>query len=267
MTAEKGLLTVGFGTSAAADGGAEAVEKTLREAFCDRRFYRAWTSGMLRRKLEQTQGIRVLSVDEALELMEEDGVTDLLVQPTHLIPGVEFQKILGTVTRYAERFETLAVGRPLISCDRDAAEVAAALEEIYGNIPKGELLMFMGHGSSLMQIPVYEMLAKQFRLDGYDDIVIGTVEAEPGIVPVLERIRRDNPSRVHLAPLLLSAGGHVLNDMCGDGPDSWKNRIAREGVEVICHQKGLGEYEQVRDIYVEHARRAQIAAVEDTEWI
>ena len=257
-TSKKGLLVVSFGTSYPETRKVtiEAIENDLQRAFPDRRLYRAWTSGMIRRKLEKAEGLRILSVAETLEQMAADGVTDVLVQPTHLLNGEELERTRETVRSFAGRFDTLSMGEPLLSCPGDITVLARAVEEIYGDLPCGELLVLMGHGSAAMVFPAYELLEEQLRRDGYPHICIGTVEFTPGIAPVLERVRRDKPARVHLAPLLVVAGDHALNDMSGDDPDSWKNQIAREGAEVVCHLTGLGEYEAVRALYVEHARRA-----------
>ena len=257
-TSKKGLLVVSFGTSYPETRKVtiEAIENDLQRAFPDRRLYRAWTSGMIRRKLEKAEGLRILSVAETLEQMAADGVTDVLVQPTHLLNGEELERTRETVRSFAGRFDTLSMGEPLLSCPGDITVLARAVEEIYGDLPCGELLVLMGHGSAAMVFPAYELLEEQLRRDGYPHICIGTVEFTPGIAPVLERVRRDKPARVHLAPLLVVAGDHALNDMSGDDPDSWKNQIAREGAEVVCHLTGLGEYEAVRALYVEHAGRA-----------
>lgn len=259
MTNNKGLLVVSFGTSypETRRRTIEAIENDLALAFPDRKLYRAWTSGMLRRKLERIEGFHIPSVVEALEQMAQDGITDVLVQPTHLLIGEEFENTRQAVADFTERFDALAMGEPLLSDIGDIAALAKVVEQIYGNLPHGELLALMGHGSAAMTFPAYELLEEQFRQDGYDNICIGTVEFTPGIAPVLERVRQENPRRVHLAPLLVVAGDHALNDMSGDGPDSWKNQIAREGANVVCHLNGLGEFEAVRSLYMAHARRAR----------
>ena len=258
-TSSKGLLAVSFGTSYAQTRRRtiEAIESGLGLAFPERRLYRAWTSGMIRKKLEKPEKIRIFSVQETLEQMAADGVSDLLVQPTHLLSGEEFERARETVLSHAGRFDALSMGEPLLAHPGDAAALAGTLEGIYGRIPEGELLVLMGHGSACLSFPAYELLAQQLRQDGFDRICIGTVEFDPGIAPVLARIRQERPRRVHLAPLLVVAGDHALNDMAGQEPDSWKNQIAREGCQVVCHVNGLGEYDAVRALYVEHARRAR----------
>lgn len=263
LTSKKGLLAISFGTSVAATRPRtlQAVEDALRDAFPDRRFYRAWTSSVLRRKLEREEGQKIFSVEEALAQMAADGVTDALVQPTHLLPGEEFRVTEEAVRACAGRFASLALGRPLLSEETDVAALAAALEAAWPT-PEGELLALMGHGSAEMTFPVYTLLDAQMKRDGFLRACVGTVEFEPGIAPVLERVRAEKPRRVHLAPLLLVAGDHAVNDMAGDEPDSWKNQIARAGAEPVCHLVGLGEYEAVRALFVRHARQAAPVAGE-----
>ena len=262
QTGKKALLVVSFGTSRAAARPLtiEAVEDDLRRAFPKRSFYRAWTSGMLRRKLEREEGVSIDSVAEALQRMLTEGVSDVLVQPTHLLPGDEFRRTEEAVRAFAGRFRALALGRPLLAGESDVKTLARIVEEACPT-DEGELLVLMGHGSAGLAFPAYAELERQFRADGHPRVCVGTVEFEPGIAPVLARIRQERPRRVLLAPLLAVAGEHVMNDMAGDGPDSWKNQIAREGPEVACRLTGLAELAAVRELYVRHARAAQAVTV------
>ena len=146
-TNNKALLVVSFGTSVAATRPRtlEAVEDALRQAFPERRFCRAWTSGMLRRKLEREEGQKIPSVAEALECLAADGVTDVLVQPTHLILGEEFERTAESVRAFAGRFAAFAMGSPLLSEEADVSELARILEAAFP-LPEDELLGYAwGH--------------------------------------------------------------------------------------------------------------------------
>ncbi|MCR4723523.1 MAG: sirohydrochlorin cobaltochelatase [Eubacteriales bacterium] len=257
----KALLAVSFGTAySGPQSDITAVETSLRSAFPDHSFYRAWTSSVLRKRLEK-EGEHIFSVEGALECMASEGVKEVVVQPTHMLYGEEYRRTEETVRSYAGRFTRLSVGAPLLNDEKDVARLTGILEKEY-TIQEGELLALMGHGSANMSLPVYELMQKQFILDGYKQVCIGTVEFDPGIEPVLARIRREKPKRVHLVPLLVSVGGHVIKDMAGDGEDSWKNQILREGTEVECHMTGLGKVEAVREMYIRHAECAR-AITED----
>jgi sirohydrochlorin cobaltochelatase len=188
--------------------------------------------------------------------MGADGVKEVIVQPTHLLYGKEYRHIYETVSSYMGQFIKVSVGDPLLADENDVTTLAGILEQKYP-AEEGELLVLMGHGSADMSFPAYDLLERQFRLDGYEQMCIGTVEFEPGIGSILARVRQEKPSRVHLVPLLIAAGGHVINDMAGDGQDSWKNQISREGTDVNCHMTGLGELEAVREMYIQHAKSAR----------
>lgn len=256
---KKALLVISFGTSfeETRRKTIDAIENELRQAFPERRFYRAWTSGMIRRKLRETESTVIPSVQETLEQMERDGVTDVLVQPTHLLLGAEYVRTEEIIHANLHRFETVAVGAPLLCNRREADHLAKTLEDIYAGLAETDMLVLMGHGSAQMVFPAYEEMARQFRKDGHENICLGTVEFTPGIEPVLTCVRQYRPERVFLAPLLLVAGDHAANDMAGDRPDSWKNQLAALGPQVICCVKGLGEYPAVRAMYVRHAMRAR----------
>lgn len=254
---KKALLVVSFGTAYSdAQSHITDVETSLRNAFPDHSFYRAWTSNVLRKRLEK-EGEHIFSVEGALECMDSEGVEEVVVQPTHMLYGEEYRRTEETVRFYAGRFNKLSVGAPLLADEDDLTALTGILEKEYP-VESGELLVLMGHGSASMSFPVYDLMERQFNLDGFKQVCIGTVEFDPGIEPVLTRIRREKPKRVHLVPLLVSVGGHVINDMAGDGEDSWRNQILREGTEVKCHLTGLGEVEAVRKMYIQHARCARV---------
>ena len=258
MSEKKALLVVSFGTSYPETRKLtiEAIEEDLKAAFPDRAFYRAWTSKMIKKKLLERDGIQIDSVQQALERMASDGVTDVLVQPTHMLTGVEFEDTIRTIRSFVDSFAVIRMGRALIANEYDMKLLAKALETVFAEETASGMMVFMGHGSERNAFPVYELLQKQFAEDGFPDVCVGTVEFEPGIEPVLAAIRSKHPSKIWLTPLLVVAGDHALNDMSGDEEDSWKNQFSREGAEVTCIVKGLGEYPEVRQLYLEHAKAA-----------
>ena len=255
----KALLVVSFGTSYPDSRrlSLEAIEEDLRSAFPDRQFFRAWTSSMLIKKLREKEQIEIDTVSEALERILAAGATDLLVQPTHMMRGGEFEKLRGAILAFSGRFSRLRVGAPLLDSPEDIRALADILESDFCERVGGDLLVLMGHGSAVPEGAPYAALEQAFRADGHDNFHIGTVEYEPGFAPVLAEVRARRPRRVWLAPLLVVAGDHALNDMAGEEPDSWASQIAAEGPETKCVLRGLGENPQVRAMYVSHARRAE----------
>ena len=255
---KKALLVVSFGTSVpeTRERTIFALEYALATAFPDRKFYRAWTSGVIRKKILKTEGLSIDSVHGALERMVADGVEDLLVQPTHLLDGEENRLMTEAIQAAADKFARVRIGAPLLSTQADLEEMADIMVREYP-LQDDQLFAWMGHGSAEMKLNVYEKLNEFLGKKGADNVVVGTVEFEPEFTPVRERIRARKPRQVCLAPLMVVAGDHAVNDMSGDEADSWKNRVAAEGCEALCILKGLGEYESVRAMYIEHAKAAE----------
>ena len=256
MNEIKALLVISFGTSHKDTRvrTIEAIEEDLKKEFPDRVFYRAWTSAFLRKKVQQQEGCEVWSVQQAMERICNDGISDLLVQPTHMLCGKEHEDARREILVYQDRFSELAMGRPLMADRQDVRVFANVLESLIPVSADQEVVAWMGHGSPQSEMNVYDLLNRQFLQDGHPEICVGTVEWEPGITPVLEQIRLRAPRRVILSPMLVVAGDHAKNDMAGDDPDSWRNQIAAEHTEVECLVKGLGEYPEVRKLYLDHAR-------------
>ena len=254
----KGLLVISFGTSFrdTCEKTIVAIEKDLRDAFPDRLFYRAWTSSIIRKKIKERDKLVILSPEEALEQMAEDGIKDVLIQPTHMLAGGEYDKVVAALEPRMDAFEKVVIGNPLMENEEDIRVFAGKLSEIAGDLAADEMAVFMGHGSEDVKLPVYTLLNQFCAEAGRDNICIGTVEFEPGIEPVLEKVKEKKPAKVFLQPLLIVAGDHANNDMAGDEDDSWKNQIGALGPEVVCIVKGMGEFEAVRKLYVEHAKAA-----------
>lgn len=259
MSETKGLLVISFGTSYkdTCEKTIGAIENDLRAAFPERRFYRAWTSGFIRKKILERDGEKILSPEEALDAAKEEGITDVVIQPTHMLAGGEFAKIVDALKPQMEHFEKVSVGGPLLETEADIKEFTEIMTEIFSDVKEDEMAVFMGHGSDSIKLPVYTLLNDEFAHARHENFCVGTVEFEPGIEPVLEKVRERKPKKVYLSPLLIVAGDHANNDMAGDEPDSWKNLIAAEGTEVECIVKGLGEYPGIRAMYAERAKAAE----------
>lgn len=254
----KAILAVSFGTAYAETRKKtiEAIERDLAAAFPERRLYTAWTSGMILRKLRARGEETRDTLAEALERMARDGVRDVLVQPTFLQAGYEMRLVRQTLEAWKPRFDAIALGAVLVAGQDDLDALAKALEAHFDGIGPHEALVLMGHGSEDSDYYPYEKLTEAFRRDGRETFCVGTVECDPGIGPALEMLRASKPEKTYLAPLMIVAGDHAINDMAGDEPDSWKNQIAALGTEPVCILKGLGEYPEVRACFVAHARAA-----------
>ena len=251
----KAVVCVSFGTSVpAARESITAVEDALRQAAGDRLFVTALTSPTIRRILKE-RGEAASSLDEALETLREQGVTEVLVQPTHILRGHEYDRLQREAEAWRDRFETLRVGKPLLADTEDLRALAAALSAAYP--PRAEeTLMLIGHGTDHAADMTYSALQTAFRLLGRTDVLVGTVEGWPAFDEVLAQLRQRWGSSVHLVPLLLVAGDHARNDMAGSGPDSWRSRLEAEGYTVRVTLRGLGLLPAVRELYRTHLVRA-----------
>ena len=245
---KKAVVCVSFGTSVPA--GREnitAVENVLRQAAQDRMFISAFTSPTIRRILRE-RGETVYSVAEALEALRSQGVTEVLVQPTHILCGHEYDKLRREAEPWRDRFEVLGIGRPLLTDTGDLQTLAAELSAAYP-AQAGETLVLFGHGTDHTANMVYPALQTVFRLSGRPDVLVGTVEGWPAFEDVLAQLKARDGRQVHLVPLMLVAGDHALNDMAGADPESWKSRLEAEGFTVHCTLRGLGLLPEVQAMY------------------
>ena len=157
--------------------------------------------------------------------------------------------------QYADAFDKLTVGIPLITSEEDYKAVVQAITEWTAEYDDGKTaIVFMGHGTSADSNEVYQNLQDHLTADGYDNYYIGTVEATPSLDDVLAAVKTGSYERVLLEPLMVVAGDHANNDMAGDEEDSWKSVFEKEGYTVECQLRGLGENEAIRQLYVEHVK-------------
>ena len=253
----KGVMVVSFGTSypETRERTIGAIERRIREAFPDRVFYSAWTSRFLIRKVREKEGLDIADIEEAMATAAADGVTDLIVQPTQMLRGEEYAKVTDAVNKSGIDPESVRIGKPLLADERDLSEMVGILSGLSPDPSGGTVMVWMGHGSPAGS-GVYIRLEGLLHDAGYTNNVIGTVEYEPGFRPVQEYMDRRRPERAVIAPMLVVAGEHAINDMAGVSADSWKSRLEALGISTECVIRGLGEYREVQDMYVRHAREA-----------
>ena len=257
---KKALLAVSFGTSYAdtRERTIGAIEKKLEERFPDREVRRAWTSSFIIRRVAKAEGLVIDTTEEAMQKLADEGVTDLIVQPTHLADGYENQRMLETVRNWANRFETIRVGRPLLVTEEDRDFAAQILPRLcLGKDSKDKALLLMGHGSDKYPVPVYEQLQEKIRERGLDNVFVGTVEGEPTFEDAKKLLDESGYRKVVLAPLMIVAGDHARNDMAGMDSGSWKSRLECDGYRTEVIMAGLGEYEPVQEMFVRHAAEAE----------
>lgn len=254
------VLVVSFGTSfnKAREAAIGAIERTIAEECPECEIRRAFTSRMIINKLRERDGIEIDSVEQAMERLVSDGIREVTVQPTHIINGIENEEMTEIVKRYEDKFESLKMGKPLLSSDNDFQDVIGVLSDNikeFGNLQTA--VVFMGHGTEHEVNSVYAVLEKNFRYAGYENVFVGTVEAEPELDEVVLKVKSGGYKKVVLMPFMIVSGDHASNDMAGDGENSWKNVFIKEGFEVECIMKGLGEYPEIQNVFAEHSKSAE----------
>lgn len=257
MTMKKGILIVSFGTSYPDTRRTtiDAIESAIRAAYPETPIYCAWTSKMIIRKLSETTGEKIWTVDEALKQMTADGITHVYIQPTHVTNGIENDRMKEDALALGSSFADIAFGDPLVTSTDDMQDLVHIVADSFYNLEDDEALLLMGHGSGHHANAVYAALDYMFKEMGHPHIHVGTVESYPTFENALNLLKKQNVKKIHLAPLMIVAGDHVHNDMAGDQDDSWANMCKNAGYEVICHLKGLGEYSAVQNIFIKHLKR------------
>jgi sirohydrochlorin cobaltochelatase len=260
MNKKKAILVVSFGTSydETRKKTIEAIEQDIHHAFPDFELRRAFTSPTIRRILKNRDGIEVDDVAGALERLAAEGYRYIIVQPTHVIRGFEYDAVREIIGTYDGRFEQLFLGDALLTSEEDYhAAAQAVLGELEAYRRPDTMIVMMGHGTEHVANESYRKLQHIFEGIGIRDIRIATVEAETELDDLIREIRECGVSRVVLFPFMVVAGDHACNDMAGAEETSWKSRFEKAGFNVQCILRGLGEYAPIREIYVKHAKNAE----------
>lgn len=278
---ENEILVVSFGTSfndsRVADIG--GVEKAIQAANPDWSVRRAFTAQIIINHVQARDGEKIDNVDQALQRAIDNGVKNLVVQPTHLMHGAEYDELVEALDNYKDKFESVTVAEPLLGevgadatvVNEDKAKVAeditaeavkdAGYDSLEAVKADSTAFVFMGHGTSHTAKVSYSQMASQMAALGYDNVFVGTVEGEPeetACEAVIEAVKAAGYKNVILRPLMVVAGDHANNDMAGDDDDSWKSMFTASGNfdKVDTQIAGLGEIEAVQQIYVDHTKAA-----------
>ena len=256
---ENELLVLSFGTSFNDSRRLTigAIEDQLEKSFPDYSVRRGFTANIVIDHVAKRDGEKIDDIDASLKRVVDNGVKNLVVQPTHLMNGLEYEELKGDIAQYSDAFDKIAIGQPLLSSDDDFSRVENAIVDWTKDYDDGETaIVFMGHGTSADSNGVYQKMQDLLTKDGHTNYFVGTVEATPSLDDVMAAVKKGNYKRVVLEPLMVVAGDHANNDMAGDDKDSWKSQFEAAGYQVECLLRGLGENETIRQIYVEHAQAA-----------
>lgn len=256
---EKELLVVSFGTSFNDNRVATigAIENAMEEAFPEYSVRRGFTAQIIIDHVKNRDGEVIDNFGEALNRAIDNGVKTLVVQPTHLMNGLEYNDVMDELAQYAEEFEQVAVGEPLLTSDEDYQAVISAITDDIKAQDDGETaIVFMGHGTEAESNQIYATMQEKLTEAGFANYFVGTVEASPSLDDVLAAVQAGEYKKVVLQPLMIVAGDHANNDMAGDEDGSWKKTFEDAGYEVTCNLKGLGEMPAIQELLVAHAQAA-----------
>lgn len=256
---KKALMIVSFGTSF--DEAMPAIvhiEETCRRAFPEYDFYRAFTSGMIIRKLKKTKNVQIDNPQEVMEKLAARGYDEVLCQPTHIINGMEYEKMMGMLRPYKEQIPVIRVGKPLLTEEEDYRKACQiVMQQLSAPLAKDEAFVLMGHGTEHYANSAYCQFENMLRDLGYENTYVGTVEGFPGLDYVIRRMKIRGIRKVHLMPLMIVAGDHARNDLAGAEEDSWNSLLQAEGFETDIVLKGMGEIDGIAQIFVEHLEAAE----------
>ena len=275
------ILVVSFGTSFNDSRVADikGIEDAIQEAFPDWSVRRAFTAQIIINHVQARDGEKIDNVEQALQRAVDNGVKNLIVQPTHLMHGAEYDELMDAVEEYKDNFETVKVAEPLlgevgadasvINADKKAVAETLTAEAVktagYDSLEAakedGVAFVFMGHGTAHVAKVSYSQMQAQMEDLGYDNVFIGTVEGEPedtACEAVIDKVAEAGYTKVILRPLMVVAGDHANNDMAGDDDDSWKSMFNASGKfdSVDTQIAGLGSIADIEKIYVQHTTDA-----------
>lgn len=278
---ENELLVVSFGTSYNDSRVADikGIEDALQEAYPDWSVRRAFTAQIIINHVQARDGEVIDNMQQALDRAVENGVKNLVVQPTHLMHGAEYDEMMEVLDSYNDKFESVSVAEPMLGkvgddatvINEDKAAVAEAIanaavkdagyETIDAAAEDGTAFVFMGHGTSHTAKVTYSQMQTQMGELGYKNVFIGTVEGEPeetACEAVIEAVKEAGYKKVVLRPLMVVAGDHAENDMAGAEEDSWKSMFEASGAfeSVDTQITGLGSLPEVQQLFVEHTKAA-----------
>lgn len=274
---ENELLVVSFGTSFNDSRAADikGIEDALQEAYPDWSVRRAFTSQIIINHIQARDGEKIDNMDQALQRAVDNGVKNLVIQPTHLMHGAEYDELAEAVEAYQDQFESVQIAEPLLGevgsdatvINEDKAAVAVAVTDEAVNTAgydsleaaeaDGVAFVFLGHGTSHTAKVSYSQMQTQMETLGYNNVFIGTVEGEPeetACEAVIASVTDAGYTKVILRPLMVVAGDHANNDMAGDDEDSWKSMFEASGNfdSVDTQIAGLGSIDAIQDIYIAH---------------
>ena len=261
------VLVVSFGTSFNDSRRLTigAIEAAMEKAFPGYDVRRGFTADIIINHVYRRDDVKIDNITQALDRAVDNGVQNLLVQPTHLMKGFEYDELMETLEPYREKFKVVAVGEPILTDDEAFDIVIEAITADTAQYLDGETaICFMGHGTEHEFNKVYSAMQEKLAEKGCKDYFIGTVEAEPSLQDVVDAVKEAGYTKAILQPLMIVAGDHANNDMADpEDEESWVSLFAAAGIEATPVLKGLGQYEAIQQLLVDHLKTAAAEALDE----
>lgn len=257
----KAILVISVGTTSMEDNGIKIIDKIeedIKSAYPNYIIYRAFTSEFIINKLKDIYNYEVDTISSAMNRIIKDNITELIIQPTHIIAGVENNIMINNINKYKKYFKSIYLGRPLLDSFEDYNVFVDNIIKEFSHIPREEAVFLIGHGTQHISNSCYLDINDIIHKRGYNNICIGTIKGELSACNMVESIAMCNYNKIYLTPLMIVVGSHAENDIFGDKDYSWRAILQKQGYNIDNISIGLGQYEFIRSMIIEHISRADL---------
>lgn len=255
---KKAILVVSFGTSYI-ESREKSLDKTrdvLFNTYPEYDGFRAFTSQIIIDVYKKRDNINIMNVDEAINKIYKEGYGEILVVPTLIINGEEYDEMIEALRPFQDKFSKMVISKPLLTSSSDYDRVTDALIKELPVVEESTAIVYMGHGTPHFANSAYPMLDYVFKHKGYNNIYVGTVEGTPTLKNIIDDLKLVDYQNILLMPLMMVAGDHAHNDLAGDESDSWKMALKSLGYNVDFLLNGIGELPTIQQMFVEHSKEA-----------
>lgn len=247
---KKAILVTSFGTSHrdTREKCLDSIQREVEEKYGSENVERAYTSGIIRRIIEKKEEVHIFDQKEGLKVLKDKGFEEIITMSLHILDGIEYSKL-------DDKFGKIS--KPLLADDEDFEKIVENKE--FNDLEGNDAIVFMGHGTESEADYAYQKLQEEYLKAGKNNIFIATVEGKVTIKDVIEKMKGKGFRNILLKPLMIVAGDHAKNDMSSDNEDSWKIMLKNEGYEVTSVLKGMGEYEFIREMFMDKLEAVYLA--------
>lgn len=253
---KQAIVIVSFGSSyeEARQRSIGQIENEVKARYGHFRVYSAYLSEEILEKVRKKREEELLSLTECLSYLLKSGIEEVYLQPTFIICGKQYQRMIDIISTYEGALQKVAIGKPLLTTIQDFNETITAFVKSHPKLKENEAVICMGHGSDDTSSRSFATLDDRFKKMGYEQYYVATLRSYPTIAHVLRKLKKKVYHRIYLYPFTLVAGFHVANDLMDKAEAAWQSLLEKEGYEVVSCVRGLGEYPEIRSIYMRHVK-------------